>query len=126
MRRTGAYGQVVLERRRELGLSQATLADRAGVGRSHLSLIENGKVELPEPDLRERIAKALGSTDAEVMRQAGMGKPIAQVREVAPLAEVVGEPPVGPRERLAELLPLLDERQAVHLAVHVEFVLGLR
>ena len=44
--------------RRELGLSQGELARRAGINRSYLSMVENGKSS-PTLDVAERLARAM-------------------------------------------------------------------
>ena len=121
----GAYGRVLRERRKHLRMTQEVLAERVGTNRSHLAQIETGRIRFPEAELRAQIAKALGSTDGELLRLAGVVR-VPEESDPEPLASVVGDLPDDPRARLAELLPLLDDRQARYLAVHVEFVLGLR
>ena len=54
-------GQRVAALRRLAGLSQAELADRAGIQRSHLSRIESGRYDVTLPIL-QFIAEALGMT----------------------------------------------------------------
>ena len=54
-RRTGA---ALRERRRLLEMTQAELADKAGINRSHLSLIETGE-HRPTKSTMQRLAEAL-------------------------------------------------------------------
>lgn len=54
-----ALGPVLRELRIECGLTQAQLADRAGVSKSMLSLYERGK-QRPHLDTLERLLDALG------------------------------------------------------------------
>lgn len=121
----GSYGRVVRERRKQLNWSQEDLAERSGMRRPHLAQLETGRIRFPEPEVRAAIAKALGTTDGELLRLAGVTR-APEDKEPEPMTPVVGELPEDPRARLAELLPLLDERQARYVAVHVEFILGLR
>lgn len=59
-------GHIAALRARQ-GMSQADLATRTGVGRSHLSQIESGKIALPSADIRRRLAKALGVSHVELL-----------------------------------------------------------
>jgi transcriptional regulator with XRE-family HTH domain len=47
-------------------ISQERLSQLTGIERTYLSKMENGKVELPLMETRERIHAALGTTDADV------------------------------------------------------------
>ncbi len=58
-------GAAIRERRRRLSLTQADLAERAGVNRSHLSLIESGE-HLPTRKTIAEIARALDTTPEEL------------------------------------------------------------
>lgn len=53
-------GQQALSRRKEQGLTQKQVAQKAGIGESHLSLIENDK---RDPSLRvlNQLAAAVGA-----------------------------------------------------------------
>lgn len=64
----GAY---IKSKRAELGLNQTELAERAEMTRSHLAVIESGKVNLPNADLRRRIARALGVSHLDILVAAG-------------------------------------------------------
>lgn len=54
-----AFGKVVKEHRKRVGLSQEGLADRAGIHRTYISAIELGKVRLGL-DAAKRVADGLG------------------------------------------------------------------
>ncbi|SDC97036.1 helix-turn-helix domain-containing protein [Streptomyces prasinopilosus] len=60
-RLAGDLGQAVYDRRIELGLSQAELADRAGMTQPQVSRMEGGDT-VPTLPLLRRLAKALGGT----------------------------------------------------------------
>jgi len=53
------FGERLKHVRREKGLSQGELADRAGINRSYLSMIENGHSS-PTMDVVERLAAGIG------------------------------------------------------------------
>lgn len=61
---TDALGNAIKERRNELGLTQAELAERCGVTRKTVNTVENG-VFIPSTLLALKMAEALGvSVDA--------------------------------------------------------------
>lgn len=64
-------GAFISRRRDELGLTQTALAERVGLKRSHLSLIESGKIALPSADVRRRIAAELGVRHVDLLVIAG-------------------------------------------------------
>ena len=53
--------------RSRLGMKQYELADKAGLSRSHLSLLESG-IHEPTPYTRLRLLKALGLTRRDLLR----------------------------------------------------------
>ena len=53
--------------RSRLGMKQYELADKAGLSRSHLSLLESG-IHEPTPYTRLRLLKALGLTRLDLLR----------------------------------------------------------
>ena len=73
------------------GLSQETLADRAGISTSQVSRYESGKASLMHPGA-ERLAAALGLRTAASL-----------LGESSPLIQVIGEVGAG-----AEIIPLDD------------------
>jgi len=61
----------VLRRRREAladSVSQETLAERAGLHRNYVGLLERGK-QVPSILVVEKLARALGTTMASIMRE---------------------------------------------------------
>lgn len=64
---------LVEHRRRELGLTQQQVADRAGVGQHTVSDIETGR-HIPRVDVAILIARALGSTVEELFQVQSDGR----------------------------------------------------
>lgn len=64
-----AFGQAVRDRRKELGLSQEELGERADLHRTYVSQVERG---LKSPSLTsvEHLAKVLGVRPSELIRAA--------------------------------------------------------
>jgi len=62
-------GYKIKERREELRMSQQELADKAGVTRQTISLIETGKLENVTLGTMNAIATALDSTVSEIFLQ---------------------------------------------------------
>lgn len=66
-----ALAGFIRDRRNQLGITQAALADLADVRRDLIAQIESGKSKLPQPDNRRRLAKALGVSHVELLIAAG-------------------------------------------------------
>lgn len=64
-------GVFIRQRRAFLGLTQESVADQAGIGRSHLSQIESGKIGLPNATIRRRLAKTLRVRHVDLLVAAG-------------------------------------------------------
>lgn len=64
-------GQFIIRRRDELNLTQTALAEMVGLKRSHLSLIESGKIALPGAGVRREIARVLGVRHVDLLVIAG-------------------------------------------------------
>lgn len=64
-----ALGKVVYSSRVAQGLEQKMLAGMAGIGESHLRLIEKGKVAVTIPTLA-KLASALDTTPADLFYEA--------------------------------------------------------
>jgi transcriptional regulator with XRE-family HTH domain len=60
-------GKILREVRREAGLSQEELADRAGIHPTYVSQIERG-LKSPTMRMLARLAKALGTTPGKIIR----------------------------------------------------------
>lgn len=64
-------GIYVRQRRNALGLTQEDVADASGIGRSHLSQVESGKIGLPNVEIRRRLADTLRVRHIDLMIAAG-------------------------------------------------------
>ena len=60
-------GWVIMNLRQDKGLTQEVVSGLAGIPRSHLAMIESGRVN-PKVDTLWRIADALGMKLSELMR----------------------------------------------------------
>lgn len=60
------FGVVVRRRREAVGLSQESLADKARLHRTYISLLERG-LKMPSILVAKRIAESLGTTMAELL-----------------------------------------------------------
>lgn len=60
------FGSVLRERREAAGISQEELADRAGLHRTYVSLIERGK-RTASIEVVRRVASALGVSMADLI-----------------------------------------------------------
>ena len=60
-------GWVIMNLRQDKGLTQEVVSGLAGIPRSHLAMIESGRVS-PKVDTLWRIADALGMKLSELMR----------------------------------------------------------
>jgi len=65
---TRALGRELRRERIQRGLTQETLADRAGLHRTYVSLIERG-LRMPTVEILFRLAKALGTEPARLVRR---------------------------------------------------------
>jgi transcriptional regulator with XRE-family HTH domain len=62
-----AFGEKLRELRRDRGLSQRGLADRAGIDFTYLSKIENGRMEPPSEEVIRRVAEELDADADELI-----------------------------------------------------------
>ena len=62
-------GRRVLQRRKEVRLSQGELAERAGISRNYISLIERGEALNVSMKVLGQLAIALGTTPGDLMGQ---------------------------------------------------------
>lgn len=100
-------GGFLRKRRIDLGLTQEAVSDAAGIGRSHLSQIESGKIGLPNAGIRRRLAEVLEVRHVDLLVAAGELDE-AEVREGR-------QPPASELDRLAERLD--DDARAALLGV---------
>jgi transcriptional regulator with XRE-family HTH domain len=64
-----SIGHVLRSRRRSLGISQEQLAERAGVDRTYVSILERG-LKSPTIETLGRICSVLGTLPEHVIQQA--------------------------------------------------------
>lgn len=64
-------GGFVRRVRADQGLSQTALAELASVSKGYLSTLEANKIGLPAPDVRRRLARALGVSHLDLLVAAG-------------------------------------------------------
>ena len=64
-----AIGRILRAKRENLGISQETLAERAGVDRSYVSILERG-LKSPTLETLERICRALETLPERVLEEA--------------------------------------------------------
>ncbi len=62
------FGNLVRRRRLAIGLGQEALADKAGLHRTHVSLLERGK-RMPSLTVIKKLAMALDTTMASLMEE---------------------------------------------------------
>src|SRR4051812_24553457 len=75
------FGSLIRGRRLSLGLGQEALADKAGLHRTHVSLLERGK-RMPSLLVVKKLAAALETTMASLMEELEGGVP--EVAEAKP------------------------------------------
>lgn len=68
---TESLGSWLKTKREALGKTQTAIAVEVGIAPAYLSQIESGKITLPNPDLRRRLAKALGVSHLQLLIAAG-------------------------------------------------------
>ena len=62
------FGNVIRRRREVCGLSQEALADKAGLHRTYISLLERGQ-RMPSIEVVRQLALALNTTMASLMKE---------------------------------------------------------
>jgi transcriptional regulator with XRE-family HTH domain len=61
-------GQLIKHHRERLGLTQARLAERAGIPQSRVSELETGKIDDPSLSLVQSVARGLGMRASTLVR----------------------------------------------------------
>ncbi len=67
MGRKQALGKMLKRIRETKGMTQAALAEKAGVTREYVTMLESGAKKNPSLDLLKRLAKALGVSVTELL-----------------------------------------------------------
>lgn len=102
-------GSYVRDRREALGINQTELSERAGVPRTTVNRLETGTTQLPSPDIRRRLAVALGVSHLDLLVAAGE----ITSAEIGDKAGVVDRPEDDPVEQLVERIRALPRSEAV-------------
>ena len=111
-------GPYIRQRRADLGMSQIALSEASGVTRSHLSMIEHGKIAIPSADIRRRLAAALGISHLDLLVAAG--ELTADELQIANTAGVVSDSPyVADLVEMVRAVPWAEAR-----AKFIEAVIG--
>lgn len=84
----GRLGEVLRRRRDAIGLSQASLADRVGLGRTSITNIEKGVQSVLLHQFLE-IAEAIGASPEELLEEAGVRPAAAVERERSDVADLL-------------------------------------
>lgn len=70
-RALGRLGDAIRTRRQSLGMSQETLADAAGINRTHMGEVERGKRNISFMGV-VKIAKAMDTKASDIIADAGL------------------------------------------------------
>jgi transcriptional regulator with XRE-family HTH domain len=62
------FGDLIRRRRLKIGLGQEALADKAGLHRTHVSLLERGR-RMPTLEVIRKLAAGLDTTMASLMKE---------------------------------------------------------
>lgn len=89
-------GLRIMQRRKELGLSQEKLAEKLGISKNHLSNIERGKY-MPTTECIFKICNTIGYTPDYYL----IGAPIAETDEIVKLIKTL------PRDKQQGIIKLL-------------------
>ncbi len=90
-------GLRIMQRRKELGLSQEKLAEKLGISKNHLSNIERGKY-IPTTELIFKICKTMGNTPDYYL----IGTPVAETDEMLKLIKTL------PKDKQQGIVKLLQ------------------
>ena len=99
-------GEMVRARRKKLGWKQQTLADKAGLAQSYVSMIERGVVTDVSMETLRQLARALGMAAKELMEAAESPPTLEDLREEGHSSEFIEElrnlePDLSPEARAA-------------------------
>jgi predicted transcriptional regulator len=90
-------------------LSQSELARAAGVEKSYVSALELGRIRMPANDILHSLARALGTTNADLLNAAGY----LPRGEIAAITDALDDPRYNLALRKAAGLTREDVRQLV-------------
>jgi len=111
------FGAAVRERRKERGLTQAQVAESAGIAVETVSRIEGGRLASLSLVLAARVASTLGSTLQALLAGVRSPAPVdalrAEERRIVGLLQTVDDAELGRvRRGLQSLLSVNDSRRA--------------
>ena len=89
-------GLRIMQKRKELGLSQEKLAEKLSISKNHLSNIERGKY-IPTTELIFKICNTMGNTPDYYL----IGTPIAETNEIVKLIKSL---PKDKQQGIAKML----------------------
>ena len=117
-------GQLIRLTRERKGLSQAELADCAGITRTALSYVETGRTALPREVALKALARCLDLTPGELLDVSGWTG--AEVHETE-LNEAVGRMIANfdeKRREIVNLLPVLSDTGVEIVLSHLRWVIS--
>lgn len=85
------YGTALRRARLQAGLSQGALGNAVGVDRAHIARIESGSIRIPQPELRQKIAAALGGEPEDLEPIGETGPRADLLRTTASLSDQEAE-----------------------------------
>lgn len=95
-------GQYIRSRREAMGITLTAAAERMGIHKGTVSMIELDKIGLPNPDHRRKIAKLLGVSHLDLLVAAG--EISADEVTAAGASGIVTTDPGDPRTRIHALV----------------------
>ena len=110
----------------ELGYTKSSLSRETGIDRAHLRRIENGQIEKPETETREKLHKAFGTSDDDLERMGILirreyprpdGSVHVEYELTAPAVEDIGE-----RAAIVAMLDRMPDDAVQHLRQFLEAV----
>lgn len=118
---TTELGTIVRARREALGLTTRQLGALAGISGAYVSQIENGKVDIPSPEVLGPLARALGVEEQELLRAVGYlrspaeatGNPLLGAEMARRLGEPSVEAVIEEMERIASLGTFEEQVEAL-------------
>jgi transcriptional regulator with XRE-family HTH domain len=85
----GKIGEIIRNRRKELGMNQIQLANAANVSQGYIADLENGKIENPTVKTIAKIAAVLNLNNEQLLNEAGIsdGEVNSDILELVRMSE---------------------------------------
>jgi transcriptional regulator with XRE-family HTH domain len=109
--RNESLGEKLKTLRKERGWSQAKLAMKTNVARSHISLIELGRIKHPRADVLLNLAKGFGIRPEELYRAAGYISEVRAPYDYKETPEQVIDEIKKDLRRLEKMLPQKEQEK---------------